>query len=66
VPDRWALHGPTTFAGHLRRQGFCAGKKRKGILLDDIEGVNIDRLIDFQFAEFLISSGYLQKDHLQA
>ena len=43
---------------------FGLGKKRKGIIMDDIEAVNIDRVIDFQFAEFLIENGYTAKDHL--
>jgi CMP-N,N'-diacetyllegionaminic acid synthase len=38
---------------------FAMGQKRKGILLDETEAVNIDRLIDFRFAEFLISSGVI-------
>lgn len=37
---------------------FAMGSKRKGIVLDDIEAVNIDRMIDFQFAEFLIEKNY--------
>lgn len=37
---------------------FAMGKKRKGIVLSDIEAVNIDRIIDFQFAEFLLEKGY--------
>lgn len=40
---------------------FAMGKKRKGIILDEIEAVNIDCLIDFQFAEFLIEKGYALK-----
>ena len=37
---------------------FALGQKRKGIVVDDIEAVNIDRMIDFFFAEFLIEKGY--------
>lgn len=37
---------------------FAMGKLRKGIILDDIEAVNIDRPIDFEFAEFLMERGY--------
>ena len=36
------------------------GNKRKGIVMDDIEASNIDRMIDFQFAEFLIEKGYAE------
>lgn len=36
-------------------RGFCLGKKRGGIELSDEEAVNIDRELDFLFAEFLIS-----------
>ena len=34
---------------------FAFGRTPKGVVLDDIEAVNIDRLIDFLFAEFLIA-----------
>jgi N-acylneuraminate cytidylyltransferase/CMP-N,N'-diacetyllegionaminic acid synthase len=34
---------------------FAMGKLRKGILMDDIESINIDRMIDFHFAQFLLS-----------
>ncbi len=34
---------------------FAMGKLRKGILIDDIESINIDRMIDFHFAQFLLS-----------
>lgn len=37
---------------------FAMGKMRKGILMDEIEAVNIDRMIDFYFAQFLISQGF--------
>jgi len=40
---------------------FALGEKRKGILLEDIEAVNIDRMIDFQFAEFLMEKGYTKE-----
>ena len=36
---------------------FAFGRTVKGIVLDDLEAVNIDRPVDFQFAEFLIASG---------
>lgn len=34
---------------------FAMGKLRKGILIDDIESINIDRMIDFNFAQFLLT-----------
>ena len=37
---------------------FAMGKMRKGIVMDEIEAVNIDRMIDFYFAQFLISEGF--------
>ncbi len=37
-------------------EDFAMGNLRKAVVLDEIESVNIDRMIDFQFAEFLISS----------
>lgn len=37
---------------------FAMGKMRKGVLMDEIESVNIDRMIDFYFAQFLIVQGY--------
>ena len=36
---------------------FCLGKKPIGIVIDDIEAINIDRKIDFDFANF-ISKNY--------
>lgn len=32
---------------------FAMGQKRKGLILDDIESVNIDRMLDYYFAEFM-------------
>ncbi len=32
---------------------FCLGKKPKGVIVDDIEAVNIDRKIDLDFAKYL-------------
>tara|TARA_B100000989_G_scaffold296386_1_gene279526 strand:- start:20897 stop:21628 length:732 start_codon:yes stop_codon:yes gene_type:complete len=32
---------------------FNLGNRPYGIVVDDIEGINIDRLIDFEFAEFI-------------
>ena len=34
---------------------FAMGKKRKAIFLDDYEAINIDRLIDLDFARFIYS-----------
>ncbi len=39
---------------------FAMGKLRKGIIMDDIESINIDRLIDFQFAKFLLAEEIIQ------
>ena len=39
---------------------FAMGTKRKGVIMDEIEAVNIDRMIDFQFAEFLVKKGYTE------
>jgi hypothetical protein len=35
-----------------------------GILLDDVEAINIDRPIDLEFAEFMISTGRIGEDYL--
>ena len=43
---------------------FAMGEKRKGVIMDDIEALNIDRMIDFEFAEFLIEKGYASTDYL--
>ncbi len=40
---------------------FAMGKLRKGIIIDDIESVNIDRMIDFNFAKFLLSQKIIQE-----
>lgn len=42
---------------------FALGEHRKALVFDDIESTNIDRLIDFQMAEFLIDQGYA-KDYI--
>lgn len=39
---------------------FAMGKSRKGIILDDIESVNIDRMIDFHFANFLLTQEFIK------
>ncbi len=49
-----AVYGRTyellkTFKG----KDFCLGKKPIGIVVDEIESINIDRQIDFDFANFL-------------
>ena len=36
---------------------FALGVHRYGVVTDDIEAVNIDREIDFKFAEFLVQDG---------
>jgi CMP-N,N'-diacetyllegionaminic acid synthase len=36
---------------------FGFGRVSKGVVLDDIQSVNIDRPVDFLFAEFLVASG---------
>ncbi len=38
----------------FNEKDFCLGKKPKGIVVDEIESTNIDREIDFKFAEFII------------
>jgi len=43
---------------------FALGKSRRGILLDDIEAINIDRRIDLEFAEFMLKSGRIQDAYL--
>jgi len=43
---------------------FAMGKKRKAIFLDDYESVNIDTMIDFEFAEFLVNNNKLDNEHL--
>ena len=45
-------------------EDFAMGKKRKAVVLDDFESINIDRIIDFDFAEFLINSNKLDSKHL--
>ena len=36
---------------------FAMGNTRKGIIMDDIEAINIDRAIDFEFASFYWTKG---------
>lgn len=43
---------------------FALGERRLGILLDDAESINIDRPIDFQFAEFMIATGQISEEYL--
>ena len=35
---------------------FAMGKKPKGLILNDIESINIDRPIDFEFAKFIMNA----------
>tara|TARA_B100001287_G_C22642132_1_gene510718 strand:- start:688 stop:1407 length:720 start_codon:yes stop_codon:yes gene_type:complete len=35
---------------------FCLGNKPYGVIVDDIEAVNIDRPIDFDFAKFIVEN----------
>ena len=35
---------------------LCLGDSIRGVLVDDIQAINIDRMIDFKFAEFIMSS----------
>ena len=44
---------------------FALGDRRFGILVDDIEAINIDRPIDLEFAEFMISTGRIGDEHLR-
>jgi CMP-N,N'-diacetyllegionaminic acid synthase len=44
---------------------FALGDRRLGILLDDIEAINIDRPIDLEFAEFMISTGRIGDEYLR-
>jgi CMP-N,N'-diacetyllegionaminic acid synthase len=44
---------------------FALGDRRLGILVDDIEAINIDRPIDLEFAEFMIATGRIGDDHLR-
>jgi CMP-N-acetylneuraminic acid synthetase len=40
---------------------FAMGKHRRGIVMNDIQSVDINEILDFQFAEFLIEKGYADK-----
>ena len=35
---------------------FCLGEKPCGVLVSDIESINIDRKIDFEFAQFIMKN----------
>lgn len=37
---------------------FAMGKYRKAIVMNDIESIDINGMLDFQFAEFLLEKGY--------
>lgn len=43
-------------------RNFAMGARPKGIVLDDIESVNIDRPVDFLFAEYLLTGGFVRGD----
>ena len=45
-----------TGSGNWEGNNFALGRSSKGIVLDDIESINIDRPIDFAFAEFLLDN----------
>ena len=36
-----------------KKKSFCFGKSPYGVVVDDIEAINIDRPIDFDFADFI-------------
>ena len=36
--------------------GFCLGSETHALILDDVQSINIDRLIDFEFSEFIMKS----------
>ena len=36
-----------------KKKSFCFGKNPYGVVVDDIEAINIDRPIDFEFAQFI-------------
>ena len=40
----------------FNHKDFCLGKNPKGVVVNDIEAINIDREIDFKFAEFIIKN----------
>lgn len=40
---------------------FAMGKLRKGVFLDDIESINIDRMTDFYFAKFLLTQDNIKE-----
>lgn len=44
---------------------FALGERRFGIVLDDIETINIDRRIDLDFAGFMLRSGQVTEEYLR-
>lgn len=40
------------------QKNFCLGNKPFGVLVDDIESINIDRHVDFEFANFIAKKYY--------
>jgi CMP-N,N'-diacetyllegionaminic acid synthase len=62
LPDLYCTNGGLyTRQRHLLENyagdDFAMGRYHKGIIMDDIESVNIDEMIDYYFAEFLFDSG---------
>ena len=49
-----AIYGRTyELLQKFNNKDFCLGKNPIGVVVDDVEATNIDRPIDFEFAEFL-------------
>ena len=66
LPDLYCTSGGLyTRLRHLLEEykgdDFAMGKYRKGIIMNNIQSVNIDEMIDFQFAEFLMEKGYAKE-----
>ncbi len=50
-----AIYGRTyELLKSFNEKNFCLGNKPMGIVVDDIEAINIDRHIDFEFAKFIL------------
>ena len=45
----------------FNEKNFCLGKKPLGVVVDDIEAINIDRQVDFDFANFVLKNKKLLK-----
>ena len=53
-----AVYGRTyELMSTFNEKDFCLGAKPMGVVVDEIESINIDRQIDFDFANF-ISKNY--------